>query len=188
MPSAPGVAVKLIDLFAFNEVEPSAPSALDTIDTDNAFPSGSLSLSNTDTVVEPPLTTSVASSRASGGRLSGFCTVKVMFDVAVSPSPSRMVYVATTCPTKVGMGAMVTTEPATDTVASPDTLDAEMTESPPGVSSGSLSFASTLNCCGVAGPKIVELSGTAMGAWFARSVMVTRRRPSDTAPPASETW
>ena len=37
VPAAPGAAVKLIDLFGFNEVEPNELSALDRIDTASAF-------------------------------------------------------------------------------------------------------------------------------------------------------
>jgi hypothetical protein len=48
----------------------------------------------------------------------------------------------------------VTTEPLSETVASPDTRAADTTDRPPAVSSGSLSLARTSNCCGVPGPKI----------------------------------
>ena len=48
-------------------------------------------LSSTDTDVDPPLTSSTASSRASGGRLSGSSTRSTTSAVAVRPSPSRIV-------------------------------------------------------------------------------------------------
>ena len=48
-------------------------------------------LYNTAVVIDPPLATSLLSSRATGGRLSGCNTLRTTWELASSPAPSLMV-------------------------------------------------------------------------------------------------
>ncbi len=89
---------------------------------------------------------------------------------------------------KSGSGMIVTTRPDSDNDPPPPTREAVTTRSPPAVSSGSLSFASTSMVCGGAGCSTTRVSGRAMGATFTASVTVTWTRPVAMAPSPSVIW
>src|SRR6478672_4093035 len=91
-------------------------------------------------------------------------------------------------PTNPGSGVIVTRRPLASTVPSPDTLVADTSDSPPGVSSGSMSSASTSTTMGVPGPNTLRTSAFAIGATFAFGTTCTVSWPVDTPPLASDTW
>ena len=144
--------------------DPSDGSGPLTIDTVSGSPSGSLSFCNTGTVTAPPFGTDALSSAATGRRLAGSVTVSVRVDESVRSSPSLIVYVPVNTPTKSGSGVIVTCEPDLVSVPLPVTSAAEVTVRPPGVSSGSVSLASTSKVVGTPGPSISRMSGARSAA------------------------